>query len=631
MQSGGEWLFRPVDFKDEKCSLVTFGMSKFMNLFYDFAVSHFTVVEDPLTDYLLDHSSVVCMDYVGYSLASNPLGGKSQGSNPNSGRVGNAGYPKCREAYGYGGTVVGTMLGNTKRLYSVQLPKGSSFKPGINSPLIISSECEKELEFASLDPSKLIHAISHVDVLLLAYELIANQGRHRSKETPDGIPMRWFYETSRKIQAGQYQFGLRRAKVGKRVPTHRENIIQKAITMVLTELFEPKFLDYSHGFRPNRGCHTALAMVDRTFRGGNWVIAADLSKCLFPHEKLLKVLSYTIPCRKTLALIASALKGGYVVLGNVVTDDVVATPQESILTPLLSNIYLHELDLFMQELVHTVGKNLRENPVYSRSKQGLHPNPQRQLRRNMWKVDSQDSVDPLFRRLAYVRYADAFVICVTGPRKRAQDIKGKVDIFLREPLGLRKGKTLLTKFSDGIYFLGAIITNRIKPFKKAQKGPVVQTPITFHAPIRKLFDRLVLRGYFRYASNRAEPTAMRALVNQDHCNILLQYNALIRGLLNFYSFADNRKSLGSIIHGLKISCALTLALKYKLRTAAKAFREFGPLLVCPETESNILLPDTFARLHTIKFEAPLLRGYRKSPEKVKKTNTTLKRFVKRRI
>jgi hypothetical protein len=89
---------------------------------------------------------------------------------------------------------------------------------------------------------------------------------------------------------------------------------------------------------------------------------------------------------------------------------------------------------------------------------------------------------------------------------------------------------------------------------------------------------------------------MRSLVNLDHRNIILLYNAVIRGLLNYYSFADNRKSMGTIVHGLKMSCALTLALKYKLRTAAKTFQKFGSLLKCPESEAKIYLPNTFSRL-----------------------------------
>jgi hypothetical protein len=72
--------------------------------------------------------------------------------------------------------------------------------------------------------------------------------------------------------------------------------------------------------------------------------------------------------------------------------------------------------------------------------------------------------------------------------------------------------------------------------------------------------------------------------------------------MNYFCFVDNRKSMGSIIHGLKMSCALTLALKYKLRTAAKAFGTYGSELTCPKTKTKLFIPDTFARLlHSNKF------------------------------
>jgi len=126
-----------------------------------------------------------------------------------------------------------------------------------------------------------------------------------------------------------------------------------------------------------------------------------------------------------------------------------------------------------------------------------------------------------------------------------------------------------------------------------------------------------------------QPCGMRSLVNMAHRDILLLYNAVIHGILNYYRCADNRKSLGSIIHGLKMSCALTLALKFKLRTAAKAFKRFGGKLTF-KTEKNsidLFIPNTFARKnHLDKFKI----GEVSNPEKAiklsyanRKTNSGL--------
>lgn len=222
-------------------------------------------------------------------------------------------------------------------------------------------------------------------------------------------------------------------------------------------------------------------------------------------------------------------------------------------------------------------------------------------------------MDPNFRRMAYVRYADDFVIGIIGPRKLAVDIIEKTHLFLSEHLGLEmnKEKTVLTKFSKGINFLGFNIKSRNvdeKPIKLVKKRKVRVTPrISFHAPITKLLERLTVRGYFKRvkATTRMQPRGTRSLINLAHKDILLRYNAVIHGILNYYNCADNRKSLGIIIHGLKMSCALTLALKFKLKTAAKVFKKFGGKLTY-RTEGksiDLFIPKTFARInHLNKFK-----------------------------
>jgi retron-type reverse transcriptase len=508
---------------------------------------------------------------------------------------------------------------HTSSFVYIDLPKGSSFNPSKGSPLIIDKS-GKVVTFAHLDPSKLIHAIAHTDSLWLAYELIqSNKGKITPgviKETKDGMTMKWINDNYAKILAGKFKFGLARrsiiTKVGKpgerqlSMSSPREKIVQKAMAMVLSELFEQKGMDYYLGYYPSRRRHTALHMVDRTFRGGKWVIEADLTKCFdrIPHSNLMAVLGRSITCSKTLALISSGLKAGY---GNTYSGGFLGTPQGSILSPLLSNIILHEFDLFVDGLLlaNTLGSTRRNTPEYRRiqylfSKAAGDSVTQSAIRREYWEAPNKDPMDPDINSLAYVRYADDFVICVTGPRKLAVHIMGQVERFLSEQLGLEmnREKSLL---SDGINFLGCSITNRKvteKPVKLIRAGlskghlSKVSPRHIFHAPIRKLIYRLVERGYFRWSASagRAVPTAMRSQVNHDHRNILQLYNAVIRGLMNYFGFVDNRKSMGSIIHGLKMSCALTLALKYKLRTAAKVFGTYGSELTCPKTKTSLFIP-----------------------------------------
>lgn len=402
----------------------------------------------------------------------------------------------------------------------------------------------------------------------------------------------------------------------------REKVVQKAIQMVLSGLFEPTFLDCSHGFRPKRGCLSALKMVDRDFRGAKWVIEADLTKCFdhIPHEYLLAILGRTIKCEKTMALIKSGLKAGYYHLGNLVTGGLIGTPQGNVLSPLLCNIYLHELDCFVSGIVKEFNKGRcrPKNPVYRKlqyllektKKGGGSTAATLAIRHNMRKVHSKDQMNPNFVRIGYVRYADDFVISVIGPRSLAVSIMARVRAFLRDVLGLElNSKSTLTDFNDGIRFLGAVITNRKvteKPLVLSGSRKVRVTPrLSFHAPILILLKRLVLRGYFKWQvkPNRIRPTAMRSLMNLDHRRIILLYNSVINEIMNYYKFADNRKSLGLLSHGLKLSCALTLALKYKLRTARKAFKAYGSLLADPASNAKLQVPATHMRLsHFERFD-----------------------------
>lgn len=103
------------------------------------------------------------------------------------------------------------------------------------------------------------------------------------------------------------------------------------------------------------------------------------------------------------------------------------------------------------------------------------------------------------------------------------------------------------------------------------------------------------------------PTAMRGLVELSHSDILAAlYNHKIRGLLNYYSFAGNRGDLQKVIWFLVTSCALTLALEWKLRTRKKAFNKFGAHFMCPNTKSRLNIPNNYkVVLHHYEMESPM--------------------------
>lgn len=343
------------------------------------------------------------------------------------------------------------------------------------------------------------------------------------------------------------------------------------------------------------------------------------------------MLKKQVKCDKTVALIKKSLKTGYVVDHKEFSNFEVGVLQGSIMSPILSNIYLHEFDVFVDSLItkFTCGKERKKNLQYRKTQYKLqialkNKNVKEvlRLRHIMWKIPSKDVINPNFIKVSYVRYGDAFLIGIMGPFSLPKSVLNRITIFLKNELQLElyPQKSNIVPFNKSINFLDTTIRGgyfEIKSIKLADKGngegiKVRITPrINFHAPIRSLFEKLVIKKFFKWKCQRklsASPTARKNLINLDHCNIIQYYNNVINGLINYHHFADNRKSMGLVVHGLKLSCALTLALKYKLRTLAKTFKKFKSLLKDPNSNIQLNMPSTFSRVtHKLKFNSKGIR------------------------
>jgi ubiquinol-cytochrome c reductase cytochrome b subunit len=475
--------------------------------------------------------------------------------------------------------------------------------------------------------TKVIHVIASVRTLKLAYETIkskpGNMTAANDGKTLDEVGNQYLMNLSARLKAGKFKFSPARriyiSKLGEPRPltiaSPREKIVQKAMALVLTGIYEPSFLRTSHGFRPGQGTHTALKMIDQVSKNANWFIKADISKCFdsIDHTILMKIIRKRMDCTKTLALIRSALKAGYMIPDVPLTGDV-GTPQGSVISSLLCNIYLHELDLFMEDQMQmlNIGKRRRRNPEYSKFANKLAYTtliPERiKLRKLMKKVPSGDPMDPNFIRVKYVRYADDFIISVLGPHKLAVNVKQRMEEFVKEELKLQAAKSLITNTKKhSVEFLGTLIRtgkSAEKPYKCNKHGCKVRvTPkVSLQAPMKKLFLKLKTQGFIKQKNEYgwATPTARRSIVNMDHADIVKYYNSVLRGILNYYSFADNHKSLGSVARALHMSCARTLALKYKLRFVAKVFKKYGKHLKDPDSGIQFYLPSTYKRTRTFR-------------------------------
>jgi retron-type reverse transcriptase len=475
----------------------------------------------------------------------------------------------------------------------------------------------------------LIHVISDPTFLALCYESIRGTPgtpTGSDAETLDGPE--WFVQVGEKLKKGLFEFSPARGLTkpgrkekrplgingGPQRKCYGEQIVQKALELVLEAIYEPIFLDCSHGFRPHRSCHTALKRL--CLEGGHypWVVKGNIQKFFdsTPHKAILHRISQKVKCHRTLELLQRALRAGYKdpTSGRVIGDEGIFS-RGSVLSPLLCNIILHYLDEFVMKLRDRFnkGKSRGLNPEYKLLTRRMNANRQDRslpIKRGLISSKDDDPLDPYFQRILYVRYADDFVISVSGTRLETFAIQASLQNFLHRSLGLELslGKTMVSHLANkGFHFLGAyckrtrcshrILHVRTKTIKQRSTER-----LRVCAPITKLFCKLREKGFVkRNEIGKHIPTARSNLTPWAHADILEFYNQKVRGTLNYYSFASNRSRLNQIVHVLHMSCALTLASKYKLKTANKTFHRFGKYLACPATGMSLFRPGAYEAIH----------------------------------
>jgi group II intron reverse transcriptase/maturase len=252
------------------------------------------------------------------------------------------------------------------------------------------------------------------------------------------------------------------------LPPWSDKLVAQVVRLLLEAYYDVRFSDRSHGFRPGRGCHTALDEVVSIWKGTHWFIEGDISDCFgsLDHQIMVATLAEHIHDGRFLRLIESMLKAGYLEdwRWNATLS---GAPQGGPASPVLSNIYLDRFDRFVeQQLIpaYARGRRRRDYPPYEhvenqivKAKRHGDRAAVRRLRDERRLLPSQDPNDPGYRRLRYVRYCDDFLLGFAGPKHEAEEIKSKIQAFLREQLRLElsQSKTLITHAtSQAARFLG---------------------------------------------------------------------------------------------------------------------------------------------------------------------------------
>jgi group II intron reverse transcriptase/maturase len=325
------------------------------------------------------------------------------------------------------------------------------------------------------------------------------------------------------------------------IPTLRDRIVQRAMLMAMEPIWESDFHTLSYGFRPERSVHHAirtvkLQLTDNTATRGRWVIEGDLSSYFdtVHHRLLMKAVRRRIKDNRFLVLLWRFIKAGHIDAGlfRAASEGV---PQGGVISPLLSNIMLHEFDQYLHG--RYLSKKARKDRWYCNH--SIQIGRSTAIRESWhWKP-----------AVAYCRYADDFVLIVKGTKAQAEAVREECRSVLegKLKLTLNMDKTKITHVNDGFVFLGHRIIR-----KRSRYGDM----------------RVVSTIPREKAKNfAASLTAMLSgNYSESKIDMVEAINRKLKGWSTFYKFVDFKAKIFGHIDGVVFwKLAHWLGRKYRSR------------------------------------------------------------------
>ena len=454
--------------------------------------------------------------------------------------------------------------------------------------------------------TRLYRYLLREDIYYAAYQkLYANKGaatKGVDADTADGFGDRYVKTLITELKNGTYSAKpVRRQYIKKAngkmrplgIPSFRDKLLQEAIRQILEAIYEPTFSTNSHGFRPGKSCHTCIKQLKIEFTGIVWFIEGDIKGCFdnIGHDVLIGILQRKIKDSKLVNLIRQFLKAGYVEDWKYNRTHS-GTPQGGILSPILANIYLSELDQKVAEIKEDFDKprsaemteayHEKEKEI-KRLSSKLRYEKDKQRRKGL--IDELKTLQNEIRRLpckprdnkrlVYIRYADDWLIGICGDKTECEAIKAQIGTYLEETLKLElsEEKTLITHSSERVRFLGYDVSVRrsqeVKGFKNGRKARSLNYRVELLVPLKEKVERfLFAKGVVAQTTDgKLKPMHRPYLLNYSDSEIVERYNAEIRGICNYYRLAVNYHTLDYFCYLMEYSCLKTLANKHKSTVA----------------------------------------------------------------